>query len=78
MAYQVRIALDVRQDLRDIPAHYRARILDAIENQLPEQPTIVTKNRKPLHSLVPPWDANPPVWELRVGDYRVFYDVSEE
>ena len=28
-------------------------------------------------NLIPPWDAEPPIWELRVGDYRVFYDVSE-
>ena len=28
-------------------------------------------------NLVPPWTAEPPIWELRVGDYRVFYDVSE-
>ena len=24
------------------------------------------------------WEAVPPVWELRVGESRVFYDVSEE
>jgi len=29
-------------------------------------------------NLIPPWDAVPPIWELRVGGYRVFYDVSEE
>jgi len=29
-------------------------------------------------NLIPPWPADPPVWELRVGAYRVFYDVSEE
>jgi mRNA-degrading endonuclease RelE of RelBE toxin-antitoxin system len=27
---------------------------------------------------VPPWTAEPPIWELRVGEYRVFYDVSPE
>jgi mRNA-degrading endonuclease RelE of RelBE toxin-antitoxin system len=30
-----------------------------------------------LINLVPPWDVAPPVWELRVGQYRVFYDVDE-
>ncbi|MGB4781205.1 type II toxin-antitoxin system RelE family toxin [Candidatus Methylomirabilis sp.] len=34
--------------------------------------------QKMLVNLVPPWDAVPPIWELRVGEYRVFYDVSEE
>jgi len=28
-------------------------------------------------NLIPPWDAVPPVWELRVGEFRVFYDVSK-
>jgi len=37
-----------------------------------------TRNRKPLANLIPPWTAELPIWELRVGAYRVFYDVSEE
>ena len=28
--------------------------------------------------LTPPWEHVEPVWELRVGEFRVFYDVSEE
>ena len=27
--------------------------------------------------LAPPWEHVPPVWELRVDEYRVFYDVAE-
>jgi mRNA-degrading endonuclease RelE of RelBE toxin-antitoxin system len=27
---------------------------------------------------VPPWTAEPPIWELRVGVFRVFYDVATE
>ena len=34
--------------------------------------------RKLLINLVSPWTADPPIWELRVGDHRVFYDVAEE
>lgn len=37
-----------------------------------------TRNRKLLVGLRPPWDQELPVWELRVGDYRVFYDVQEQ
>ena len=36
-----------------------------------------TNRRKPLPNLAHPWEAVPPIWELRVGEYRVFYDVSE-
>ena len=28
--------------------------------------------------LGPPWDAVRPVWQFRIGDFRVFYDVDEE
>jgi mRNA-degrading endonuclease RelE of RelBE toxin-antitoxin system len=31
-----------------------------------------------LVNLIPPWSADPPIWELRIGEFRVFYDVSEE
>jgi hypothetical protein len=30
-----------------------------------------------LTGLIPPWEYIEPVWELRVGEYRVFYDVDE-
>jgi len=46
--------------------------------QLRGEPDVETRNRKQLASLVPPWTAEPPIWELRVGEYRVFYDVSQE
>ena len=36
-----------------------------------------TRNKKILVGLTPPWEHQPPVWELRVGEYRVFYDVDE-
>ena len=43
--------------------------------QLSHQPTSATRNRRILVDLTPSWQANPPIWELRVGGYRVFYDV---
>jgi mRNA-degrading endonuclease RelE of RelBE toxin-antitoxin system len=52
--------------------------MDAIESQLANTPLTPTRNRKLLANLIPPWEAVPPVWELRVGEYRVFYDVSEQ
>ena len=47
-------------------------ILDAIKEQLPHQPVQETRNRKLLRT-------NPLAdWELRVQNYRVFYDVDLE
>lgn len=76
--YRLRFAGDVENDLKNLRAHYRRRLLDAMETQLVDEPTKPTRNRKRLVNLVPPWMAEPPIWELRVGDYRIFYDVAED
>ena len=68
---------DVVDDLRKLRTHNYKRILDSIEEQLLHQPTQPTRNRKPLPGLEPPWEHVEPIWELRVGEYRVFYDVDE-
>ncbi len=36
-----------------------------------------SRRRKLLEGLVPSWDSAHPVSQLRVGDFRVFYDVDE-
>jgi mRNA-degrading endonuclease RelE of RelBE toxin-antitoxin system len=74
--YEIRFAAGVEQDLRRLKAYDRGRILDAIEEQLPHQATTPSRHRKLLINLVPPWAAAPPIWELRVGAHRVFYDVA--
>lgn len=50
---------------------------DRIELQLRHEPARESRNRKILVGLIPPWDHLDPVWELRVGEYRIFYDVGE-
>ena len=75
--YQLRFARDVVADLKKLTAYHRRLILDAIEKQLSTEPTRPTRNRKVLVNLVPPWTAEPPIWELRVGEHRIFYDVSD-
>ena len=76
--YELRFAADVEDDLKRVRVHDRRRILDSIETQLSHEPTVSTRNRKILVDLTPAWEANPPIWELRVGAYRVFYDVDED
>jgi len=45
--------------------------LDTVEKQLRFQPTVETKNRKPMrpNPIAP--------WELRIGNLRVYYDLDE-
>jgi mRNA-degrading endonuclease RelE of RelBE toxin-antitoxin system len=74
--FEIRFAESVEDDLRKIQIYYRNRIVDSIEEQLTHEPETATRNRKLLENLTPPWQKVAPVWELRVGDYRVFYDVS--
>lgn len=35
-----------------------------------------TRNRKVLQGAEASFEFDPPLWELRVGDFRVFYDVD--
>jgi mRNA-degrading endonuclease RelE of RelBE toxin-antitoxin system len=74
--FEIRFAESVEHDLRKIRVYYRKQILDAIEEQLAHEPDTITRNRKLLDNLVPPWQMVSPIWELRVGEYRVFYDIS--
>ena len=75
--FEIRFAEGVEEDLRNIRIYYRNQILDAIEKQLVHEPDTRTRNRKLLENLIPPWQMVAPIWELRVGEYRVFYDISE-
>lgn len=74
--FEIQFAEGVEADLRSIRIYYRNQILDAIEEQLANEPATKTRNRKLLENLIPPWQTVAPIWELRVGEYRVFYDVS--
>jgi len=73
----IEYAEGVADDLARLRAFERVQILDRIEAQLRYQPTKETRSRKILVGLLPPWDHLEPIWELRIGPYRVFYDVDE-
>ena len=74
--FEIRFAEGVEEDLRKIRIYYRNQILDAVEEQLAREPDIRNRNRKLLENLIPPWQNVASIWELRVGEYRIFYDVS--
>jgi mRNA-degrading endonuclease RelE of RelBE toxin-antitoxin system len=65
------------EDLRAFRAFEARRILDEVDEQLTKAPSTRSRRRKLLEGLIPPWNSVRPVWQLRVGDFRVFYDVDE-
>jgi len=76
--FEIRFAEGALEDLEALSRFQRGRLLDAIEGQLSTAPASPSRNRKELAGLIPPWDQVRPVWELRIGEYRVFYDVDAE
>ena len=70
MPYTVEFAKSVERHLRVLTARERRTILDAIGRQLLQEPLKETRHRKPLrpNPIAP--------WELRVGQLRIFYEVT--
>ena len=64
------------EELRRVPAHERSRIRDAIVKQLTTAPATMTKHKKQIIDLTAPFEAEPPIWQLSVGEWRIFYDVD--
>jgi mRNA-degrading endonuclease RelE of RelBE toxin-antitoxin system len=76
--YEIEFSEGVLDELSALRAFDRQRILDHIEEQLSSEPSRTTRHRKILVGLMPSFKAVPPIWQLAVGKYRVFYDVNEE
>lgn len=78
LSFPIVVAEGVKEDLKGLRAYDWQLVLDTIERQLTHTPNVATTQRKLLHHLMPPFEAIPPIWQLRVGAFRVFYDVREE
>jgi mRNA-degrading endonuclease RelE of RelBE toxin-antitoxin system len=70
MEFFIDLSPDSRGQLDELTARERRILLDEIDVQLRYEPNVETRKRKPL-------DSNElATWELRVGDFRIFYDVE--
>jgi mRNA interferase RelE/StbE len=71
MVFEVRFVPSADEDLGHYGAREQAIILDAIATFLGSDANLGSKRRKRLrpNPLAP--------WELRIGEYRVFYEVRE-
>ena len=66
------LAPEAIQDLKHLRAHDRAEVRDAIELYLRHPPTKTSKSRIKRLRGIPR-----PQYRLRVGEIRVFYDVTK-
>lgn len=78
MPYTIKIVPSALDELKAIDAYQRRQIIHEIDGQLTQQPTVATRNRKQLTDLRLGFACEPPIWELRIGRYRVFYDVESD
>ena len=78
MPYAIEITDVAYDELVGIKAFYRRQIIDAIDVQLVSEPMTQTRNRKILIGVQLNFEHELPIWERRVGQYRVDYDVNEE
>ena len=73
MRYEIFLAPQAAQDLKRLQARLRAEVKDALEKHLRHEPQKVSKSRiKRLRGLTRPQ------YRLRVGEIRVFYDITEK
>src|SRR5689334_21531019 len=70
--FDVRFADSALEDLRHFRPAEQKLLVDTAEQQLKNDPLTPTRNRKPLRQN----DLSR--WELRVGAFRIFYDVDEQ
>src|SRR5215831_7130355 len=72
MAFQIEFSSASERQLGQMTARDRSILLGAVEQQLTHEPVVPTHHRKLLRE-------NPLAdWELRVGEYRVFYRVVSD
>ncbi|MBI3628676.1 MAG: type II toxin-antitoxin system RelE/ParE family toxin [Candidatus Rokubacteria bacterium] len=73
MRHEVILAPDAAKAYGALSAYRRAEVRDALERHLRYEPTRVSKSRiRRLRGL------SQPQYRLRVGEVRVFYDVTPE
>lgn len=71
MEYKIEYSPAAHDHLRALTARQRGTVVDEVDKQLTHEPEVETRNRKPLRP-------NPiATWELRVGDFRVYYILPE-
>ena len=70
--YEIEFTPEANEDLKLFRKFEQKQVLDEIERQLKYEPKVETRNRKRMRLN------EVAEWELRIGKFRVFYNVVEE
>lgn len=70
--FAITLTDDALDDLKHLKKNEQVLILDTLTRQLEHEPTVETRNRKPLRTN------ELSRWELRIDRFRVFYDVEDD
>jgi mRNA-degrading endonuclease RelE of RelBE toxin-antitoxin system len=69
-AYNIEVTEEAKRDLNYYTVAERKIVVSQIRVELEDQPSTETRNRKKLRD-------NPiATWELRIGKFRIFYEVE--
>ena len=75
--FQIQLTELAVADLAVLNPFEQRRIILEMAEQLSLDPIEPSRRRKRLVGIEPPWEQAQPVWQLRIGDFRVFYDTDE-
>jgi mRNA-degrading endonuclease RelE of RelBE toxin-antitoxin system len=72
LRYRIEYSPETEEHFQTLTVRQQSIILDSVERQLKYQPTVETRNRKPMrpNPIAP--------WELRIEDLRIYYDVENK
>ena len=72
MEFWIELSQRARDNLKGLRKRDQQIVIDSIEVQLSNEPEKPTRQRKKMedNELAP--------WELRVGNFRVFYDIDHD
>lgn len=70
--YEIEYTQEAIDDLRHFQKREQNMIVDGIDQQLRYEPTTETRNRKQMQIN------NLAKWELRIGEFRVLYNVDTQ
>ena len=76
--YTVIVRPPAKAEIDALRVFDQRKITNAIRANLIHEPKTEARNKKLLRGLIPAFEHELPVYELKVGEYRVVYDVNDQ